>query len=557
MATTQEIQLFDALLEKGLDQDKAKSVVIKARETNRVDAALWGLWIKEEVKVEATVPQSELKGGFSPAPWFKAWLSIGEISRIGKEAQWREKIESEQWLAWFVTESKEALWRRTENIKESLKLWWEEKARNLLSLVEKAKTDWVGAALFEWFKQAVTPDIIEGKESTELQVWGQVIAGWLDVIFEWLENLIQEFTPEEVEQGIESAVAKIWETETVQNIAKSYNAWKEKNPTAARNVEWAVNVWQILPIEKAFGVITKPFSKSAQTAARKWAEQSLRDTGRSLLNIWAKKTGKEQLDLTNFFAKNVDPTDSFDDVVGQFTKKADDAISQVDTSLKSSTTLHKPQGAIEVLKVIDDNLKNIAFSWPQKKVIKDLIKKFNGEWLNLSDLNRIKRSINEYTKAWTAAGREAAWLNPGAIRGKYTEIRKFIENTAKREWLPDIGDLNQTWMKANELMETLGKQALKVGKQKWLATLQPKINKIGQTIFDFRRKLWLTDISAKKSIWDLNLKDILNQIKQIQKATESKWILESLGSISLKEVGKDIAESGLVRWSLKALKWDK
>lgn len=64
MATQQEVQLFDALLDEWLEDIKARDTVLKARERNIVWDALSGLWIEITEEIEVTpevlvVPEKE------------------------------------------------------------------------------------------------------------------------------------------------------------------------------------------------------------------------------------------------------------------------------------------------------------------------------------------------------------------------------------------------------------------------------------------------------------------------------------------------------------------
>jgi hypothetical protein len=455
-------------------------------------------------------------------------LAERDIADIEKE---RASQEWEEGLKGFISEVWEAFGRRWEKMVE-IKERFDEKLRKWRDEMQKLIKEW---KKWEAFVQSMKNSLNELWSA--FQVWGQVAWWAWDILFEWIENLIQDATPEVVENAIEWAVAWIGDSKTVQAIGESYADFRERKPETARNIEAAVNIGQFIPITKAWKAVSKPFTKAWQAATKKTAEQWVKDISRWLLNIPGKLTPEKELALGKFFAKKVKPTQSFDDVSEQFFKIWDDAINKVNTSLKSSTSLHKPQWAIEVLKVIDDNLKNITFSAPQKKVVKDLIKKFNSEWLSLSELNKIKRSINEYTKSWTAAGKEAAWLNPAAIRWKYGEIKTFIENVAKKEWLPDIKALNQDWIQSNELFELLSKQATSIGKKKGVQALQKTwfIKRLWSKIRQLREDLWFSDLPGAQWLEDIDLSKALQTLKKVNAKAEKIPFTKKISDIAKKK----------------------
>jgi len=465
--------------------------------------------------------------------WF-IWPSrppeVREQARVQTED---ERIESEEWLKWFATETWESLKRRAWIVWEAVSKLPKKQEQQRIAIQEKFKEWKPWAAFVESMKWELN------KIGSAFQVAWQFVWAWVDVIWEWLENTLQEATWESVENALESSVAKIWETETVQNVASSYMDFRERNPESARNIEAGVNIWQILPITKVWRIVTKPISKTAKAAVRKEAEQALKDTGRAFLSLPTKTKPTETLSISKFFADKVKPTNTFDDVVVQFDKLGSSSIDKLNTSLKGLTKTYKPQWAKEVLKVIKENLekgiksKRMPFSKWDLAEVTALLKKFNKEWLNLSELNSIKKSINKYTKAWTAAGKEAAWVAPDAMRGKYTEVRKFIENAADKLWVKNVKELNADWANSNTLMELLGKQASAIGKKKWKELLQPgwvlhPIRALWKKVKQFREDIGLSD--APWAVWleDIDLSKAIEAIKKIWGRTEAKTIQEKL-----------------------------
>jgi len=437
--------------------------------------------------------------------------------------------EAEEWLVWFVAETKEKLAERIETWKE-IKERFEEKIKPTWEIA-RLKEEWkLGAAFLQSLKESA--DVVAW---IPLEVTGQLVWAWFDVVAEWIENIIQEVTPEVAEEAIEWTVKFIAESQPVQDTVKWWGGFREAHPDLARRLEAIWNIAQLLPAQAVWKAVVKPFSKKAVATAVKEAEQWLKDTGRAILNIPGKTTAKEAFDLSKFFAEKVKPTEFLDDVAEQFTKVWGDAIKTLDNSLKWVSKTFKPLWAKEVLNVIKDNLEKGIKAWTmpfttgQLKDVKWLLTKFSKEWLTLTELNKIKRSISDYTRTWTAAGKEAAWVAPEAMRGKYKEVMKFIEDTAKAEWVPNVKDLNQQWIKSNTLQELLSKQATTIWKKKGMEQLakpwffMSKVEGL-RTIAQYPIK-WLIPW-PKQTLADINLKDALEAIKKISTRTEKKTFQE-------------------------------
>lgn len=467
----------------------------------------------ESEKLEVATPREQ---SLSLAP-----VEAEDIEDIALDIpQTSKEIEQEEGLKGFVSETWEALKQRWANIAETIWRLDEKTIEGREKISKTIKDKW----LWAWFLESMKQEL--NQLGSSFQTAWQVVAWGLDVVWEWLENTIQDATPEVVEKAIENTVAKIGESKTVQEVAESYSKFRENKPELARNIEAAVNIGQILPVTKVWKVVTKPVSKSAQQAVKKGAEQQLKNTSRAILNLPTKTTWKETLQVGKFFADKVKPTNSFDNMTTQFDNIANSSIKQVNDSLWSVTKTFKPQGAKEVLKEMVNNSKKIQFSTAKTNKLNSLLKKVDTDGLTLSEINSIKRSINDYVKGWTTSGLEGAGLKANSIRGKYSEVMKFIENAAKREWLPDIRQLNKDWFQSNQLSELLTKQATTIGKKQWMQSLQGQsiIKKLGSSIRQGRENLGLSDMIGSVWLEDLDLKKALETIKKISKGTEAQTL---------------------------------
>lgn len=513
MATKQEVQIFDTLLDRGLSPEKAKEIIVRGRNDNTLEDISKNLWLKQ---IEDTPNIVEEK---IPTAWGEWFIWPMRPKKEEYKAQIKEQ-ELEEWLKWFISETWESLKQRNSNL-------WDIFKRSQLRVVP-----WMQAIAKAREEKGLWASFLESLKQTAFDLWTwvqwawQIVATGWDIAWEWLENLIQEFTPEQAEKIIEGAISNIGDSKAIQSIAKFYREFREKNPETARNIEWVVNISQVSPLTKAWQALKKPVSEASQKAVREAAEKQLRNQGRAVLNLGWKMKTKDQLDISKFFADKVKITDDFDNLVTQFEKIWKESIKKVDSSLAKSKTLHKPQWAKEVLKVMIDNAKDIE--WNTKKIweLKWLMKKWSNEWLTLSELNKIKRSINDYTKWWTKSWKEWWPIKAATAREKYREVMQYIENTASRENLWDIRNLNKDWIDSTNIMWNLNSQATRVWKKQWMQSLQKQnlIKSIWTRIRQAREDAWFSDMIWSVWLEDLDLKKVLKTIKDTAKKTEAKTI---------------------------------
>lgn len=174
-----------------------------------------------------------------------------------------EEIEREQGLGWFVTETAEALWQRVEKLWDIKQRFDARIIENQQNIQQAIKEKWALA----WLKESF---IGQFKNIwTAFQVVWQGAWAITDTVWEGLENSVQLFTPEVVEQGVEWAIKDIVGTETVQSIAESYNQFKERNPETAGNLEAAINIAELIPWVKA---VTKAVKAPIKVPTKKSIE---------------------------------------------------------------------------------------------------------------------------------------------------------------------------------------------------------------------------------------------------------------------------------------------
>lgn len=186
--------------------------------------------------------------------------------------------ESDEWFTGFVEETWEALWKRIENVKD-INTRFKQKIKDKRAATNKALEEW---GVSDFVLASMKWEL--NNLGSSFQLVGQTIWAWADVVWEWLENIIQDWLVEWVEDKIKSSVASVANSEAAKWIAESYKGFKERNPEAARNIEATINISEILPFSKAGKLIKKtepkdtPKSIELEKEAEAKAEEFLKPT---------------------------------------------------------------------------------------------------------------------------------------------------------------------------------------------------------------------------------------------------------------------------------------
>lgn len=244
----QAIEVLWQFRAKQPQQQEFKTLSQQARESldKSPEQILWVDSFKKDIDFELASP--------SERALFDAPIKTDALEEVAEsQPQTRSQIEAEEWLQGFVTETSEQLKQRWKNLweifdRQTDRNWWEK-------IKQVTKEKW----LWAWFVESMKQSALDFW--TALQTVGQLVWWGWDIAWEWVENLVQEVTPEKAENIIEWGVAKIADSDTVQQIAESYGNFRENNPETARNIEAVVNISQILPVTQWGRKIIKDVSK--------------------------------------------------------------------------------------------------------------------------------------------------------------------------------------------------------------------------------------------------------------------------------------------------------
>jgi len=463
MATAEEIQIFRNLVEKWISDERAKRLIRQAKWRKIVNEPTWlaqkalqraeTFW--EEVKQVSDWPVEQVtkveRIEDKPIEEFEAPPT--RIERIGtwiKEAfvweDWEETL-IESWL---------------ERIREAPE--WDK-------LTEIPKVLEWGLQLFWWL-------ITSTLDALWTTVWEITIQPWLEALdpatLQKVWNIA--WKPQEV-------ISNVLENEWVQEVLWLIKAWVQKIPENLRKDAEALAA--IFPTKKILDRFPEikwkvPFTKEwklAKVETKRLKDKTIKDNVSTL--IWTTAAKIEDRDLLDFWtlARNnrsqLKWTKDFDQLSTVIWNIGIRDINLLNNKLKWVKKTFRPKWASEALQEMKQNLDKINFKTSDKAEINKLIKKFDKEWLTLTELNNIKKSINKYTKWWSKSWLEWAWLRAESARDKYSEVMKFIENTADREWITNIKELNRNWAVSDKFSWLLQQQARKA----WVKGVKEQITK--------------------------------------------------------------------------------
>lgn len=151
----------------------------------------------------------------------------------------------------------------------------------------------------------------EGQDpvSTGIQGTGQIAATAGDIGFELLKSGLSAITPDFIEDRIKSGAAtaseKILQTplgqqglEALKAGVENYEEFKESNPTAAANLEGALNIAEFIPAIRAKRAL-KPAGEFLETSAEAAIDKSKKSFVRDLLTpVQTKKVKEAQVPRT-------------------------------------------------------------------------------------------------------------------------------------------------------------------------------------------------------------------------------------------------------------------
>ena len=347
-----------------------------------------------------------------------------------------------------------------ENIKQ--KVWETEWWKITLNLLDQFSNILWKIPWSDIIKDKVESDI-NNRIKQKAMVWE---AAWVvnDIIWAWF-NQILEFT------WLDKQLQKLWETETMQNIWEVLQEWSEAFNKFEQIAPWLATdfkTWNELLQVTWFWKLWKVWKDTAQTTLSKIPTPSIKnqEVAEKIVNnvlkfkpnqkkkfrkqnIWSWQTPAEYL-----FKKGIiSESSSADDIVKGLEDLHKTSKQTVDTALQSVDELYKNPKVNQSLDALIKEFNEVP--WLEDKVntlVQLRSKATRGEWLTLSEINQVKRDIDDWLDLFWVTWDIKSWAKKQWLANIRKDIKDFIEQEAKQKWLPNIKDLNKDTQLTQELL---------------------------------------------------------------------------------------------------------
>ena len=242
-------------------------------------------------------------------------------------------------------------------------------------------------------------------------------------------------------------------------LAKWTTEWMIYNRSAWQDNAWTALIWWA--IEWAMPLLWKAYKYWKWLI--KWIAPSLElswmlnpakllKVKEKLIEEWAETVWKwEVADVWKWMIERGMKW-SKEEIISKLEQHSKDSKWMVDKILASSKSTHETPVAKKALEKILDDVKSVPWLEAKAQNIENLLSKNS---YTLSELNQIKRELddtyNMYTKAWG----ETAWLKSEWLRNIRKELKTFIEKQSTTEWLWNIKMLNNETQIAKELSDAI------------------------------------------------------------------------------------------------------
>ena len=187
--------------------------------------------------------------------------------------------------------------------------------------------------------------------------------------------------------------------------------------------------------------------------------------------------------------------------------------------------------SLQLLKSMQSDLVDAGWNVKlgQEKLYDDIshwISKFEAGEATLKDQTTLKTLINQYNKAWTAAGSEKSGITPEGLRNVYADIKTEIETTAKAAWFKNVAKINRGYwalLDTEPYIEKAANTALKASNVIKPTTTMEKIGNVIGRITDIpilKETKWviagiIKKVAWKTGQWKLTIEEIQKDIPKI------------------------------------------
>jgi len=521
MASEKEINQFKDLIDRWIDQDRAKRLIIEARK-----------WTPEPTEWLA---QKALREWEEFIGWdFNDWVE--EKPFIPEDLWWKLKDSLQEQVLWewlvskWIQSAEEAIESFTGWEPWWLDVWVVKTLEAWLRITWWAVNEVFNQAWIAIWETLIKPNL-ESLDTAALQKIKEVTDVPIDVIKSVLEN-------ENVQKWL--ALAKKWIDLIPEDI--------QTDIEAALNIFWwgQVKKWSKL-ITKNLDAIEVPKIKLPSLKNQDIAESLLDTTFKfkpSQKNKFRQPTLGNGKSPSQYLIEKgiIKESSTADDVLKWLTELAKNSKKAVDDWLSGIKETFKHKETNQIIDVLLNETSDVPWLETIVNRLSELKAKWNRwEWLSLSEINEVKRSSDEILNLFSVTG----WLKEWAIKKWLWNLRdstkKFIEKEADKQWFKNVKDLNKDTQLSNELLKIIDSNL-----EAWRSN----------------RLIWLTDFLVAWTWiawWDLWIWLWAVALKKLAESERFKIALakrlSNVPSVKVDEIITKLNKWEILTWIEKVLIW--
>lgn len=289
---------------------------------------------------------------------------------------------------------------------------------------------------------------------------------------------VKTVTPAPVQETVKSGVEAVASTETAQNLAEKYNAFKTAHPEAAANLEATDLITSILPVGKGISTGVEATGKALSKGTEflggvmKTGAEGIKEATTaglapaSIMQRVARIPKSKQANFEKLAGESVGDylvkRGIFGDVDGittQLYKNFSTTKNTADEALAQLPGLYRPAGVRSALKELLAREQRISSPGvPSKDLsrVAELAKKAEGEGLTMSEINEAKRIYERNVKVdYIKSQKTEDVARANTID---SSIRDWQRAKAEELGLKNLKEINKETQLAKQLLDDLGRE---------------------------------------------------------------------------------------------------
>lgn len=329
---------------------------------------------------------------------------------------------------------------------------------------------------FEWLWDTLREEWIRQRDDMRRALWVDPESFWASA-WEFASELWTLFIPwgqATLISKFPKATQKIrtlaqWLDNLWRNAPKSYNAIKTLTQSALIGAFemwkfWVVSEWEVTWEDLAVWAIANPvigttiktIGKITRPLAEKLQVMGLLNPARlNVVSQQLKQEWVERMNVSQFLLKNNIKWNK-ESIIKQLNAIAKRSRTQVDDAIKTIPWKFKNESVDEMLSFLRRDLADVP---GQKQAINKINQLFSqskrGDGLTLQQIQEVKRLADRHTSLFTVAWDVKAWATKEWLANLRRDIKRFIEDTAKQNWVSNIRQLNNNTQVSRTLSDAI------------------------------------------------------------------------------------------------------